>query len=1133
MGNQNWTEKQLEAIETKGNVLVSAGAGSGKTTVMLERVMRLVASGVPIERILILVFNNSAGLELRQKITAQAVQKMVDANEEERKFYAECVESLPFSKIGTLDSFCLDLVKQNFEELGVSPSASVVDDSESKMFMEKTMKIVLDNFDKKNDVQFDKLISMFGAKRDEQGVLETIVKLFEIASVQSDENAFLNDLQEAFGDLEKSKFAKLVLKNLKISFAKWKEKLFVMTTKLQNAGQEKRAKSMNFDVEICDDFLRVETLENACKTVANLPAFATIGRDGKNADPVLAEKAKNLNDKFKKFVNSEIVAKFADFKFFEKAHKQNAEYFSKIVEATRLFAKTLRGLMAKEEKFTFNDIEHLAVDVLKGENKDEISKMYDYVFVDEYQDINPVQEFIIKQVLGENNAFMVGDVKQSIYGFRMADPSNFLNRAEKYDQGLGKNVLLNRNWRSNDDILAFVNCIFDVVMTKESCGVDYKKEARFETTKVAPTDNVQIHIFENKMTKKSVEIEDVYNLSMHKPKEQYEIGTFLEAKFVVEEIKRLVGHKKIAGMNRLVEYGDIAILYRAKNGEVAKIVEMFKANNIPFDGENLKQEKLNPENDLIMFLRAIDKPFDDINFAGYLLSFFGGLDENDLATIRMKKQNVSFFEATKEKAKDDDKLAEKLRENLALLEKFSLKSQMKTVSALMESCLFETGYDLKLMSDGMEKFQSVESFVSKIKGKECDENLQKFFARYEFLKTRKSDVVVSKSKDKVLFQTIHKSKGLEYPIVFVVGIANSFSRNSRSGDLLVDAESGTIGMSHFDHQNKIKAETISLIATKLAIQKREAREEMRLFYVAMTRAKEMLYLCGTKNFTKNLDSQLEEEVLGEENSFFDYVKQAVQFGNLFPCDLDLQNFEMYFEHNASENIFPKIEIEPPKFNRGNQNFSKRLDELFAFQYPFETATKVAQKQSVTGLAEEKMENKHGVVMFDKETLEKGTAYHKIMQFVDFEKRTADSILQTIDMLVKNGSLTENAVDLVNIDEIVKCLNSPLIKYASNKICHREKAFQMYVPMSEVSCSEETQTINDKVLIQGVIDLVIEDDETLVLVDYKNSAKQPEKLKQQYRKQLEIYKMALEKGTGKKVKRMFLYSFPTAKTIELL
>lgn len=1227
---KKWTDDQQRAINATGDTLVSASAGSGKTSVMVEHILRLVKEGVPLSRILVLVFNNSTAAELKEKIQSKLFEKIAQSCIEEQKKFRNALDEIPYSNISTIDSFCINLSKENFEVLNISPSVMVADETELKAFNLEAEHELNEYF--QNDELFDRLTAMVG-KRDSEGIFSTLKKLYALYSIQPDSEELLNRLCAPFTSLENSIFEKIILENQFYKTKKYLEAALNITLLLRQDKQFDNAEIFNNFVVFYREILESKSLKELCSLYSS---FQSKGSRSKKqvTDIELYERTESILAKLKKLLKDD-KDNFESFEKLSLAHEQNAVLFQKLAEVLRQYDLILDGIKREREKFDFNDFERFALELLLKNNS--VLK-FSHVFLDEYQDVNPLQESIISCLNKNAQIFLVGDTKQSIYGFRLADPEIFLRRQKEY--GIEKSIRLNQNFRSHNDILEFVNSVFNVIMTTESCGVDYKGTAKFEIEETknndadycsndsnnasdhgnfenekkssinaakivsgiienkdcseiaadvltaidkdisadeksltndlqgfsqiderigidndtalnsnykdnndnkgnrdgqneeANSDNnkefnrVEIHLFEKKEKEKSGAKRSIYKLIDHSFENNLTDSSVAEGMFIAEKIKQIIGKEHYPESGRKYNYGDFAILFRKKNDEgISSIIKTLADCGIPVDNSSLTKSE-SAEREIITFLRVIDNPTDEVSLAGFLLSYFGGFDENELSKIRIVFPEGSFYNAVKSYAKLDDEIACRLKEKFNLIEKYYLKSTVKNASELIESIFFDSQYYAYIMSKGTRHFQEIMSLVSSLRGKDYAQSLHSFLSAYDYLAGMDRDRVSLKSSNRVTLNTIHKSKGLEFPIVFLIGINKKFSTKSYSDNLILDS-GGVAGLMFFDEETRTKHLSPSYIATKIAIKKRETQEEMRLFYVALTRAKYRLFLTGAYE-------EPSANFLDESKSFLDYLYEAKECGGL---DSRLFNFHK----SELEGMAKPIRL-APHFSKPDELYLNEIKKQIAFVYPYQAATVTAQKFSVTALNEQKQNENELIHYFDEAAVDngnladtenarlRGIAYHKVMERIDFELDGFDEITAFINELVSDEILTEEEAQMISVSEIDRCLKSELIKFAKENIFEREKPFMMYAPLNEVSFKEEHKSICDKVLIQGVIDIVIFGRDGIVIADFKDTSKSDEEIAKSYKWQLYLYKMAVEEAFRAKVAKCAIYSFKSGRTI---
>ncbi|NLZ25564.1 MAG: UvrD-helicase domain-containing protein [Clostridiales bacterium] len=1076
-GAKKWSKAQEDAIMKNGDILISASAGSGKTTVLVERIMRLVLSGARLSRMLILVYNNQAAEELRQKISSQLYEKILTCDEEARKKLKEELDELPLCQIGTIHSFCARSIRENFDALGLEPDFEVANESElsalKQSAMSETIKELL-----YTDPFFTDMVEMFGIRRDEEGISLAIEKLYELASIRADEEEFFRGVEAQYENFENSPFSETVLTDIKNRASKWLPMLDDFAAKLYSDGQKNKGDAAANLAFFIQGALRINNLKD-------MTLYLNSYQKEK-----LKDDFKKLKDNIDKFLLAKKTLLF-DYDTLERDFCQSREVLKRLIASAKLFKKNLDRHLLDRKKLSFTDLEHYTLALMRSERAEAIKEKFDYVFVDEYQDVNPVQEEIINLIASRGEAFFVGDVKQSIYGFRLADPTIFLSRMKNYESGAGRNISLNRNFRSREGILNFVNNLFSEVMTKELTGIDYKNSSKFETES-NEVSGVEIHLFK-KPEREKKQLGGVYDITKDEEEDEELCSAAQEGLFIAEQIRALVG-KRTEGQRKF-EYGDIAILMFKRDKRAEKIVETLIAQGIPVSAEGFVKEKKAPERELIMLLEAVSNPKNDIAFAGYLLSYFGGFNEEELADLRTVNYDApTLYDALKREAAGG-KYQDKANKVLSDLNGMRLLSSNMSAAQFLNHIVRKTNYAPYLAAKG----ESVQKFLSSIKG----ETARSIHSLLESYKAKKSEDSSSKAKSgsKVAVATIHASKGLEYPAVFVANTSSLFVRSGGfKGDLLVD-NSGLVGINAFDTEKRIKRTTVSYDAVESKIRKRELVEQIRLFYVALTRAKTYLFITGQ-------DRNLADEAA----CHLDFIKQAE--GKI---GVDI------IYHECGTAVSKAAEKRVPVFTGGQEIYLNAIKKRREFVYPFAASVKAAAKYSVTVLQKEE-DYTHEV--FATDNRKKGIVYHKVMEHIDYSSKDAKAELER---MLLEGILTPAERELIIDDEIQSCLDSDIAKLASAYPIERERAFTMYVPLNLVSLKEGDKNIGDKALVQGIIDLIIYADD-IILVDFKNSNRSEEELKEAYSRQLELYKYAAEEGLSLKVGKMIIYSFNLKKCI---
>lgn len=1139
--NENYTPtpEQSLAIDANGKILVSASAGSGKTTTLVKRIIRQISEGASLRRMLILVYNNAAADELREKLRVKLFESACEKDGEEAKKFRQELDEISFAEICTIHAFCRDLIRNNFELLGVSPSFRVLDEKAHANYMAKAFDDLIKEYSEKNDEIFDKLTTVFECKRNEENIRKFVYTLFGVFDVQPNRDEFANEIRSYYES--RNKFDEALIGGSRTTLIKVRACLEKVLPELYETKQLKYAENAEIAIGAIDVFLipdvKIETIMNSA--VSALNDFVRASKT-KNAVPETIELVKKciacVKDELSLYKSL-----YGDGEKIEREFAQNALYANKMLELTSRFIEILDQRKKDDDALSFGDLEHYATKLI-AENPDKnFADNYDYVFVDEYQDVNPVQENIISKMV-KDNAFFVGDVKQSIYGFRLADPDIFLARKNAYKSGEDDGSLqidFNNNFRSENQILEFVNGVFDVAMTEESANVDYKNDGRF-VSRDEKNGKVEVHLFTSGSLKKA-EARGLYDVKAHDVTYVEEGRDMKEGMFILDKIKELTSLS-----SEKIGYGDITILFRGRNAMSEKILSTLRRYGIPLDDGAFSREKDRPEKDLISLLTVVDNPRQDFAFAGYLLSYLGGYTEDEVAEIAKSRDEVL---AQKERAKTDGiypvradlydgalrlkdentPLGEKIGGTLNKLDEYRLKASFKNVGELISGIISENYFDAYVAANGDSALNALSAFMADASSEEnADKSLSAFLRDYKN-RAENADGGKSSGGDRVAVSTFHGYKGLESKVVFVAGIGTPLVRN-RASDFMISSN-GIMGLTYFDDETKSKdTDTLSKTVVKRFIAEKEYKEEMRLAYVALTRAQKYMYLTGTVAFSPDDTVRSMRERLGtadfeKPNNILTYVLNAINLGEDAKIVI----------HNKLEDLL-STDVILEDFNtrllaekKGDYlAFVESIKKVQSFKYPYDEDTSLAMKYSVSELDGEVDEST--VRAFDDRT-NIGTAYHKVMQLIDFAVKSVDEVRGEMLRMLDEGLLTPEEFEAVNPEDIYRALTTDVMRMAAENECLREQPFMAYKPAKEVVPGSSSDA---KVLVQGVVDLIILGKKRggeNIIVDYKYSSLTNEDAKKKYEKQLKLYKMASESVVSGKIDRILLLSLKTGKTIE--
>ncbi|NLK64338.1 MAG: helicase-exonuclease AddAB subunit AddA [Tissierellia bacterium] len=1230
----NWTKEQNRIIELRNsNILVSAAAGSGKTAVMVERIITLIKNGEDIDKFLVVTFTKAAAAGMKQKIQ-KSLMKAVQSKEGDIKHLRKQLTLLNRAMITTIDSFCMDIVKKNFHLADVDPNFRVGDQSELSILLQEAVDEVLEEeYEKINNKEnFRKLVEGFTGNRGDEELSQIIQSLYRFILSFPDPFAWLWENVE-----------KLNIRGDQLQNSNWLEEIKSYIMLLLDGAKD----YINTAVEICNEphgpALYLDTLKKDMDLVENLTAL--LNSDVKEFMRALKEFKAPKAPSFKEKDNPDVdIEKQIEVSGSKNNQSMRAKYKSIIVsiknelpydldydkyalEIKEMHSAmdSLRELIIKTDKYykekkkensivDFNDLEHFALNILRSSDTAlYYRKKYNYIFIDEYQDSNSLQEAIINQIKRENNLFMVGDVKQSIYRFRLADPSIFNSKYASFaadseeitEKVINRTIDLNKNFRSRVEILDAVNFVFKNIMTKELGEIDYNEKtalnAGSEFPDSAPVELNIIHKNTSQETRdenkdKENKDEDI------KGEIELEIESMetaeLEALFAARRIKELIKEEifipgKTEG--RKTEYKDIVILLRSVTNWAGIFEERFNKVDIPFyyDGGKGFYETLEVKI-VISLLKLIDNIRQDIPLLSVMRSPIGNFTTEELLEIRLKYPKEKHFIDSLNKyiylAKEDEEPAELVYKLKTFTEKiydWSYRSRYMHLNDLIWDILTETNYynfagalpngkirqaNLRMLADLAYDYE-----------KTSMRGLFKFLRYVEKLAKGSEDRGQAKTlgeKDNVVrLMSIHKSKGLEFPVVILCGLNKQFNLQDTKNKILMHKDYG-LAPKYVNIIERTEKETLARTAIKMKIKKENISEEMRVLYVAMTRAIDRLIMVGT---VRNLEKKHGNWRRG--HSKYAVYKGFSYLDWICSCLFDKINFDKFNEiiqggqwknwnlnvitrYDLSLNAKEEINVRKSKIaamkdfkNKENSPHYDEIGRRLSFKYPYLTSVNVPAKLSVTEL--KNLENKDFTKLryhipslvdifkynesderfvLDKDITgaEIGTILHCVMEYLDLKgdlKKTG--IINSIKEMEEKKLLTEAEAEILigsYAKKIEEFFNSSIgRRIVNSKSVYREVPFVLRKKASHVL---ERLNEEDLILVQGIIDCYFIEDGEAVIVDYKtdkidernNVSAQIKKLKEEYRDQILLYKEAVEKLTGLKVKECCLYLFSMGKAV---
>ena len=1187
-----WTNEQLSAITQKGNnILVAAAAGSGKTTVLVERIIRkIINDNVDIDKILVVTFTNAAASEMRERILT-ALYKQIDEDPLNQRLRKQIV-LLNKASICTIDAFCLDIIRNNFFEIGASSNFRIADNTELELLKQEAIEETFEELYLENDDEFNKLIELYAGYKDDENLKNIILKIHNYIQSAPFPEDWLEEQIEKFNmssieDFSQTEWGKIILKNFRdevlnsIQILESSKHQLDMITELSK-----------FSLVVADDINQLKFLEQnwdnweRAHEIANNLKFKTWPTDKKVVSN-LKEETKKARDNVKKRISKAVSQTFI-YNTEEAVEDINAMYpiLKKIKDVTLKFMEKFSEKKSNKNIMDFSDIEHYALKILlkKDENgiyqKTEVAKKYEEKFneiaIDEYQDSNLVQEYILTSISNGKNIFMVGDVKQSIYRFRQAKPELFLDKYQKYGlepNEYGQKIKLFKNFRSRENILDTTNLIFSDIMSADFGEIEYDESEYLNlgATYEEPTENVE---FAGKteldiIDLKKEENEDGEEIEEDNSSELLE-KTEIEAKFVANRIQKLIKSKyqvydRKTGY-RDITYKDIVILLRATSN-TANVFEKELLNlNIPVFSDQAENYLESIEiRTITSLLKIIDNPYRDIPLVTVMRSIIGDFTDNELIEIRLTQNEGYFYDSLKEakaSPKIDGKLKEKVINFLNKLNKWREEERYLPLNEFIQKIYEETDYYnyVRLMPNGQVRKANLKMLLDRAKDYEkiSFKGLFNFIRYLEKVKSSNSDLssakVIGENENVVRIMSIHKSKGLEFPVAIISRTDKKFNQKDLNESILLHQDIG-FGMQYINYDRKIEYTTATKEAIKIKTKEESIAEEMRILYVALTRAKEKLIITGVENdFTKSIEQKKELlEIYEKENDKINHLVLKKYLSYLEWIELVYLNHQD-IENQITLNKIAKKDVLKAEENQEEQEKKnielpekidyEKINEILNWQYKYKEMTNIQSKMSVTKIKElknnETQKQQHIEIkpkfMLDKtkvSSAERGTITHLILQKLDFTKEySKEELAQFVNNLCTKNIITQIQKDSINIEKIYQIINTKFIKNLKNaKEIKKETPFYTYINTKEIYNTQNSENI----LVQGIIDLYyINQQNEVILVDYKTDYVEGsgEELIDKYKVQLEIYKKALEESLKEKVKHIYIYSIYLNKEIEI-
>lgn len=1125
---------------------------------------------------------------MREKIL-EAIYKKIEENPEDENLQKQVI-LLNKASISTIHSFCLDVIKNNFYEIDVSANTRIADDSEILLLQQEVIEDLFEEKYEEEDSNFIKLIKTYTKYNQDEVLKDLILRVYSYIQASPFPEEWLEEQIGKLNIEDDTNFSdtvwgKIITENANQILEDSILKLQNIRTKMTRFPElDKFTAKIEDDIDkytyIQNNLSDWDTAVEAINTLKNAiwTKDQKITNDLKDEAKDVRESTKDEFKKVKKLMNCSSEEAVQDIKYMYPILKMLKDL---ILEFSQKFYQRKR----EKNIMDFSDMEHLALKILvkKDENgnviKSEIAKKYENKFeeiaIDEYQDSNLVQEYILTSVSRGNNIFMVGDVKQSIYKFRQARPKLFLDKYDSYKlepvDGEDRKIQLFKNFRSRSNILDFTNLVFEDIMSRELGNIEYNQDEYLNLGANFETIQNQDYKTELEILDLSEENDDIWKTDEEETEEEQEKveDVVLEARFVARKIKELIDDKyqiidKKTG-RRDIQYKDIAILLRTSSG-VANVYEKeISELEIPVYSDSSSQYLQSVEIETIMsLLRIINNPMQDIPLVTVMRSPIGNFTDNELIEIRMADRNSSFYEAL---LKSD---LEKAHRFLALLKELREDEEYMSLDEWIWNIYTKTGYMnyVNLMPNGALRVSNLRMLFERAKQYEeaSFKGLYNFINFIDKIKFNQEDLkaakIIGENENVVRIMTIHKSKGLEFPVVILAGVGKQFNFRDLNGKILLDQDLG-MGPQYIDSDRYIEFKTLAKKALAIKEKNEAISEEMRILYVALTRAKEKLIIVGRqKDVNKKMsekqklleiystidDNKINPYLLQKYKTYLDwleliYLKEGVaNTKNLFTVNINKREKTSVKIENEVEDISKKIIAESNKNN--DEQEKEKIKEILNWQYKHQSIEGIPTKTSVSKL-KEKREQEVQIAQEPKFINEeaktkltgaqKGTLIHLCLQKMkETEEYNLEKITELIEELKDKEIITEIEVQNIDKEKLLEYTNSQLwTELKQAKEIHKEHPFYINIKASRIY-NQINKEDDENILVQGVIDLFfIDKDDKLILVDYKTDYVQHEnELVEKYKGQLDLYKEALEQSLDKKVDKMCIYSVYLNKLIEI-
>jgi len=1178
-----WTDEQQKVIDLRNrNILVSAAAGSGKTAVLVERIITMLTSDtnpVDVDKLLIVTFTEAAAAEMKERIR-NAIEKKLEEDPENEHLMQQAM-LIHSAQITTIHSFCLSVIRDHFHAIDIDPGFRVGEEGELKLLRHDVLDELLEERYAEGKEAFINLSVAYGGRNDKK-LVEIVQKIYDFSRSYPDAEDWLSDCMKAYEidtaeELEDSIYIQLVKKNtaklLSDAETMIREGLRIC---LESDGPYEYETTLLKDMDVIESLKLAENYGQMYEQFNNVKWPRLAANRDKTVSAEKTELVKSIREDYKSYVK-DLVSQY----FFQNEEEMLSDirvcrpYMEELAALVNDFALKFEEKKRAQNMIDFSDMEQYALRILTEKQDGKIipssvakdyQEQFEEIMIDEYQDSNLIQEAILTSVSGiskgKYNIFMVGDVKQSIYRFRLSRPELFMEKYDTYslEDAKEQRIDLHKNFRSRREVLDSVNYIFRQIMIRELGGIQYD-------SKIALNVGASFEPGEDKTTEVLViDVDDPLGKNKMGKKSERE----LEAKVIAARIRELIAHHKVVdkktGEERNAEYSDIVILTRSISGFAENFAEQLNKEGIPTHvGTREGYFSVQEVGVVLSYLRALDNQMQDIPLAAVLTSPIGNLTDRDLALIKSDNKECAFHLAVSAYRKNgqDEKVRQKLEKCMSQMDEFRHIVPYTPIQELLYKILDDTGYGdyVSAMPGGEQRIANLEMLIEKARAFENTSYKGLFhFVRY-IEQLQKYDVdygeanIEDEESQNVRIMTIHKSKGLEFPIVFVAGMGKGFNMQDARSAVSLHAKLG-VGLDAYNMEDRTRCAGMM----KKIIQREEVLdtlgEELRVLYVAFTRAKEKLIITGTiSGLEKKLSEyaivaeRQQEELsfgtLSKVSTYWDWILPAMmRLDDSIPIQMRTITVEEIIGQDVSKDVEGKLKkdalLQWDVDKVYDQDTKAQIEEQFSYEYPYKQSQMMKQKFSVSELkklAYEEEAEENGEILYEEEIVPllpkflaeeekegltgalRGTAYHRLLELIDFSKEyTYDSLKETINMFCEAEKMDDEMGRCIRIKDILGFLQSEsgvrMRQCAIKDRLFKEQPFVLGLTQNE-----------ELVLVQGIIDVYFEEDDGLVVLDYKtDKVWEAKELVDKYHAQLDYYAQALEQLTQKKVKQKIIYSF---------